>query len=62
MAEEYIQKQTLSVGSGLVSSKETHLFFLMLRNYQFSWIKRLILDPQISTDKFKEIKSYIKSS
>ena len=62
IAEGYVQKQMLTVGTALGSSEGTYLFFLMVRNYQFPWIKRLILDPQTSIGEFQEIKSYTRDS
>ncbi len=58
IAEGYVQPQTLSVGSGLVSSEGTYLLFLMMRNYQFPWMKRIFLEPSTSIGELKEIKYF----
>jgi hypothetical protein len=58
IAEGYVQKQVMTVGSGLVSSEGTYLLFLMMRNYQFPWYKRVFLEPSTSTGEFKDIQSY----
>ena len=58
IAEGYVQKQMLTVGSVLGSADGTYLAFLMVRNYQVPWMKRLILDPQISTGDFQDINSF----
>ncbi|UCD34055.1 MAG: BamA/TamA family outer membrane protein, partial [Nitrospiraceae bacterium] len=58
IAEGYVQWQTLSVASGLFSTEGTYLIFLMSRNYQLPWLKRLFLEPSTSLGDFKEIKYY----
>ena len=58
IAEGYIQPQVLTVGSGLVSTEGTYLMFLMMRNYQSPWMKRVFLEPATSYSDAKEIKFY----
>jgi hypothetical protein len=58
IAEGYIQRRTLSVGSALYSTENTYLLFLMMRNYQVPWVKRLFLEPSTSVGEFTDIKSY----
>lgn len=58
VAEGYVQPQMLTVASVLGSAEGTYLGFVMIRNYQVPFWKRLILDPQISSGEFQEIKSY----
>jgi hypothetical protein len=58
IAEGYLQRRTLTVGSALYSTENTYLFFLMMRNYQVPWVKRLFLEPSTSLGEFTDIKSY----
>jgi hypothetical protein len=58
IAEGYVQPQMLTVGAGLFSAEGTYMVFALVRNYRVPWIKRLILDPQISSGEFENIKSY----
>lgn len=58
IAEGYLQKQTLTVGSGLFSIEGTYLMFLMVRNYQLPWIKRIFLEPATSFGELKDIQFY----
>jgi hypothetical protein len=62
IAEGYIQPQMLTVGAGLFSAQGTYLTFLLVRNYQVPWIRRLILDPQVSSGEFEDIKSYARNN
>jgi hypothetical protein len=58
IAEGYVQKQMLTVASALGSADGTYLGFLMVRNYQVPFMKRLILEPQFSTGEFQDINSF----
>jgi len=58
IAEGYGQEQMFTVGSALFSLEGTYAGFLMIRNYQFPWLKRIFLEPAASYGKFKEIRSY----
>lgn len=58
IAEGYGQKQMLSVGTALVSAEGTYMVFGMIRNFQAPWIKRLILDPQAATGRYKDVQTY----
>ena len=58
IAQGYVQPQMLAVGSVLASTRGTHTSFFMVRNYLVPWLDRVILDPQISSGKFQEIRSY----
>jgi hypothetical protein len=62
IAEGYVQPQMLAVGSGLISAEGTYLFFLMVRNYQFPWVKRLFLEPSMAAGEFTDIQSYTRSN
>jgi hypothetical protein len=62
IAQGYAQKQTLTVGTGLMSTEGTYLLFLMMRHYQVPWVKRLFLEPSMSAGEFKEIQSYTGSN
>ena len=58
VAEGYVQPQMLAVGSGLFSADGTYMIFAMVRNYQFPWIDRLIIEPQTAIGSFVDVKSY----
>lgn len=58
IAEGYGQEQMMTIGSGLVSLEGTYLGFLMIRNYQFPWLKRIFFEPATSYGKLKDIKTY----
>jgi len=58
IAQGYIQPQVLVVGAALASARGTHMSFFMLRNYQVPGWNRIIIDPQISSGKFQDIRSY----
>ncbi|MEJ2690819.1 MAG: hypothetical protein P8130_12900 [Deltaproteobacteria bacterium] len=62
VAEGYVQPQMLTVASLLGSTDGTYLGFVMVRNYQVPFLKRLILDPQISSGKYQDIKSYTRNA
>jgi hypothetical protein len=62
VAEGYVQPQMLTVASFLGTTEGTYLGFVMVRNYQVPFFKRLILDPQISSGKFQDIKSYTRNA
>ena len=58
IAEGYIQKQVMTVGSGLFSTEGTYLAYLAMRNYQVPWIKRVFLEPSTSFGKLTDIQFY----
>ena len=58
IAQGYIQPQVLAVGAALASARGTYMSFFMLRNYQVPGWSRIIIDPQISSGKFEDIRSY----
>lgn len=58
IAEGYLQPQTMTVMSGLVSANGTGMFFLMDRNHRLPWLERLFIEPSFSVGKFEDIKSY----
>lgn len=62
IAQGYVQPQMLTVGSGLFSIEGTYLVFLMARNYQVPFVKRVFIEPTTFFGKFKEIQSYTRSS
>lgn len=58
IAEGYLQKQALTVGTGLFSFQGTYLTYLALRNYQLPWHKRVLLEPSMSFGKLTNIQFY----
>ncbi len=58
IAEGYGQEQMMTVGSGLVSLEGTYIGFLMIRNYQFPWLKRIFIEPAMSYGELQDIRSY----
>jgi hypothetical protein len=58
VAEGYVQKRMLSVGTALASTEGTYLVFLLVRNCQFPLMKRLVLDLQGSVGEFDDVRSY----
>jgi hypothetical protein len=62
IAEGYIQPQLLTVGAGLYSLDGTYLLFLMARNYQVPFAKRVFLEPSTFYGKFTDIQSYTRNS
>lgn len=62
VAEGYVQKQMLTVGTLLFSTKGTHSLFMLVRNYQVPWLERLTLDPQMSTGKFEDVKTFTRGN
>lgn len=57
IAEGLLQKQTLGVGSALVSTDGNYLGFLMFRNYHLPWHERLTLEPAFFFSQFSDIQS-----
>ena len=58
VSEGYIQKQVLTVASGLYSAEGTYLTFLYMRDYQLPWIKRIFLSPKGSYGELQNISFY----
>ncbi len=58
IAEGYIQPQVFMVGSGLYSAEGNYLLFLMMRNYQLPFMKRVFLGPSMSFGEFEDIQTY----
>jgi len=58
IAEGYIQKQVLTVASGLYSAGGTYLTFLYMRDYQLPWIKRIFVSPRASYGELQDISFY----
>ncbi len=59
IAEGYGQRQMTTVGSVLASSNGTYYGFLLIRNYQVPFAKRLFLEPEIFFGKFGAIQTYL---
>jgi hypothetical protein len=62
IAEGYVQDKMLTVGAGLFGSSGNYLTFLMVRNFQVPFIKRLVLNPQISSGKFDNVQTYSRNN
>jgi len=58
IAEGYLQSQTMTVASGLMSANGTGMFFLMARNHRLPWMERLFVEPTLSVGKFEDLRIY----
>jgi hypothetical protein len=62
ISQGYLQKQMLTIASAMVSDQGTSMFFIMARNARAPFMSRLILEPDMCWNKFKEVQSYIISN
>jgi hypothetical protein len=62
ISQGYLQKGMLTIASAMASDNGTNMFFLMARNARAPFLDRLILEPQICQNKFKEVRSYVISN
>ncbi len=58
IAEGYVQDHMLTVGSGMFGTGGNYLAFLMVRDFHVPFMKRLILNPQISDGSFSDVQTY----
>lgn len=58
IAEGYLQSQTMTVATGLLSANGTGMFFLMARNHRLPWLERLFIEPTFSIGKFQDLQIY----
>jgi len=62
IAEGYVQNQMLTVGSGMFGTTGNYMMFLMIRNCQVPFMKRLIFNPMIADGSFEDVPTYTLNS
>jgi hypothetical protein len=62
ISQGYVQKQMLTIASAMASDQGTNMFFIMVRNARAPFLSRLILEPQVCQNKFKDVQSYVISN